>query len=222
VAQATAALRELAALHAPRWGDPSLARIEWLEGPSGERARITSDFYRLVLAGFVERFGPKLDASAVRIIERLAEVLDHELALDDAPQTIIHRDFRVDNLLFGDGITAPPVTVVDWQTLGRGAAASDVAYFLGASLRSEERRANERALVELYLSELARRGVRDLDSDRFFDQYRRHSTSGIVMAVVASMVVEVTERGDAMFLAMARRHAAHAIDADVASLWKRS
>ena len=40
------------------------------------------------------------------------------------------------------------------------------------------------------------------------------------MAVVASMIVEVTERGDAMFLAMARRHAAHAIDAETESMWR--
>jgi hypothetical protein len=40
------------------------------------------------------------------------------------------------------------------------------------------------------------------------------------MAVVASMIVEVTERGDAMFLAMARRHAAHGIDAEVESMWR--
>jgi aminoglycoside phosphotransferase (APT) family kinase protein len=173
-----------------------------------------------VLPGFLGRFGAKLDAAAVRLIERLAGVLASELALDDAPQTIVHRDFRVDNLLFGDGATAPPVTVVDWQTVGRGPAASDVAYFLGASLRSAERRAHERELLALYLDELARRGVRDLDRARFFDQYRRHSISGIVMAVVASMIVEVTERGDAMFLAMARRHAAHAIDTEVESLWK--
>ena len=115
---------------------------------------------------------------------------------------------------------APPVTVVDWQTVGRGPAASDVAYFLGASLRSADRRNHERELLALYVDELGRRGVGGLDRDRFFDHYRRHSISGIVMAVVASMIVEVTERGDAMFLAMARRHAAHAIDTDVESLWK--
>ena len=112
------------------------------------------------------------------------------------------------------------MTVVDWQTVGRGPAASDVAYFLGASLRRADRREHERELLALYVDELGRRGVDGLDRDRFFDQYRRHSISGIVMAVVASMIVEVTERGDAMFLAMARRHAAHAIDVDVESLWR--
>jgi hypothetical protein len=34
------------------------------------------------------------------------------------------------------------------------------------------------------------------------------------MAVVASMIVKQTERGDEMFLAMANRHAQHADDLD--------
>ena len=73
--------------------------------------------------------------------------------------------------------------------------------------------------MRLYARELRRRGV-GVGDDRVYEEYRRHSTSGIVMAVVASMIVEVTERGDAMFLAMARRHAAHAIDIDVEALWR--
>ena len=219
VGQAAAAMVELAGLHAPRWGDRSLRGIEWLEGPSPDRARTLGDFYVQVLPGFFERFGAQLDPAAVRVIERLGGVLHRELALDDAPETIVHRDFRVDNLLFGDGESAPRVTVVDWQTVARGPAASDVAYFLGASLRPEDRRANEGELLGIYVEELRRQGVRDVDSARFTDEYRRHSTSGIVMAVIASMVVEVTPRGDEMFLAMARRHSAHAIDADVELLW---
>jgi Phosphotransferase enzyme family len=219
VDQAAAAIIELAALHAPRWGDSSLYAIDWLEGPSAERARTVGDAYAQLLPGFLERFGSQLDGAAIGIIERLAHVLHRELALDDAPQTIVHRDFRVDNLLFGDGAAAPRVTVVDWQTVARGPAASDLAYLLGASVRTEDRRRHERELVRLYASELRHRGVSVVE-DRVLEEYRRQSTSGIVMAVVASMIVEVTARGDAMFLAMARRHAAHAIDAGVESLWR--
>jgi hypothetical protein len=72
VAQARAALVELAALHAPRWGDPSLEAIEWLEGPGAARAAATADLYAQVLPGFLERFGDRLDASAAGLIERLA------------------------------------------------------------------------------------------------------------------------------------------------------
>ena len=38
------------------------------------------------------------------------------------------------------------------------------------------------------------------------------------MAVVASMIVGHTERGEAMFAAMATRHLTHALDLDARSL----
>jgi hypothetical protein len=38
------------------------------------------------------------------------------------------------------------------------------------------------------------------------------------MAVGASMLVERTERGDAMFMVMAERHAQHALDLNAMSL----
>jgi len=38
------------------------------------------------------------------------------------------------------------------------------------------------------------------------------------MAIVASMVVQRTERGDLMFLTSTRRHAQHALDEDAPAL----
>jgi hypothetical protein len=38
------------------------------------------------------------------------------------------------------------------------------------------------------------------------------------MAVIASMLVERTPRGDLMFMAMAARHARHALDLDAAAV----
>jgi hypothetical protein len=38
------------------------------------------------------------------------------------------------------------------------------------------------------------------------------------MAIVASMVVRRTERGDEMFVAMAERHGRHALDVDAEAL----
>ena len=42
------------------------------------------------------------------------------------------------------------------------------------------------------------------------------------MAVIASMIVEQTERGDAMFIAMASRHAAQALDLGLEALLVRA
>jgi hypothetical protein len=44
------------------------------------------------------------------------------------------------------------------------------------------------------------------------------ATPGYVMAVIASVLVGRTERGDAMFMAMANRHAAQALDLDATEL----
>jgi hypothetical protein len=45
-----------------------------------------------------------------------------------------------------------------------------------------------------------------------WDQYRLFATSGYIMAIVASMLVKQTERGDAMFAAMANRHGQQMLD----------
>jgi hypothetical protein len=61
------------------------------------------------------------------------------------------------------------------------------------------------------------RGV-DLDWDDCWEQYRRFTFAGLIMAIAASMLVEQTTRGDDMFMAMANRHGRHALDLDAESL----
>ena len=48
----------------------------------------------------------------------------------DAPHTLIHRDFRVDNMHFDAGV---PV-VFDWGSVGHGGGLYDYAYFVAGSL----------------------------------------------------------------------------------------
>lgn len=91
---------------------------------------------------------------------------------------------------------------------------SDVSYFLGAGLPTELRRSHERELVEGYHQQLLASGVDGYEFDECWNDYRRFSFSGLLMAVIASMIVGQTERGDDMFMAMATRHAQQAIDLD--------
>jgi hypothetical protein len=53
-----------------------------------------------------------------------------------------------------------------------------------------------------------------LTADDAWLEYRRYTFAGFVMAVVASMIVKQTPRGDEMFMAMANRHGVHAADLD--------
>lgn len=220
VDEAAAAVDELVALHAPRWGDPSLATVgEWLGPRLVGGGDALADAWRMMLPGFVERFEGRLDDTTLAVAERFVDVVDAWVQPLDGPVTITHNDYRLDNLLFGLDPTDNSTTcaVVDWQTVGVGPGVADVSYVLGAGLLPDERRRVERDLLARYLDGLAAAGV-DLDAERAWWEYRRTAPAGLVMAVFASMVVGPGERSDEMFLAMANRHAAQMADLGVPDL----
>ena len=108
--------------------------------------------------------------------------------------------------------------MVDWQTAVWAGAAFDVAYFIGGCLSAEDRRAHQDDLLAHYHDALCRLGVRDYTLDQLRADARAESFAGVLMAIVASMVVERTERGDLMFLTSTMRHAQHALDEDAPAL----
>lgn len=109
-------------------------------------------------------------------------------------------------MLFGTTPAAPPPTVVDWQTVSVDIGPNDIAYYCGAGLAPDVRAEHERSLVERYAIGLRAHGVAVTD-DGIWDGYVLGSATGLFMAVLASQIVERTERGDEMFAVLAERHA---------------
>ena len=210
--QAAIAVGELVRLHAPRWGDPALATLPWLHrDPEANRAFLAGLLPSL-WDGFRDRYGPQLGPEVHRAGDSLFAALGRYLSPDSAQSTVVHGDYRLDNLLFDD--ERATVAVVDWQMAAHGPALGDVAYFIGAGLLPDDRRPHEADLVRRYHHGLVAAGVTGYEWERCWRDYRRASLGGLVMAVAASMLVERTDRGDEMFLAMAHRHAQHALDLD--------
>ena len=162
--------------------------------------------------GFRERYSDRIEPIVHEAGAVLFGNVEKYLAEDPAPHTVVHGDFRLDNLLFAPGERRKLVGVVDWQTVAYGPAMRDVAYFIGAGLHAADRRHAEQALVRRYHAGLTENGVVDYEWSDCWEDYRRGTWSGLVMAVAASMLVERTDRGDDMFMTMAHRHAQHAID----------
>lgn len=209
---ATAAVAELVNLHAPRWGDPTLAELDWLHGDPDAMATLLKQVMPVLWAGFQERYAADLEPHVKQAGDLVFSQMDAWYSGDHV-RTVTHADYRLDNLLLSpDGA----ITVVDWQTCVDGVGPSDVAYFLGAGLAEDERREVEERLVRDYHAGLLARGVTGYDWDRCWTDYRRGTWAGFLMAVGASMSVKRTDRGDQMFLTMAGRHARHAIDLDAA------
>ena len=217
VAQAELAMDEAVRLHGPRWGDPSLAQLGWLrrEGGGGLGAAVP-----FVWDSFVERYGDRLAPVTVECGRELAGLVSTVDARPPRAPTAIHFDFRLDNMLFAaDGVSARPLTVVDWQTVQLGSGVHDVAYFLGNAFEPDVRRSCERRLVGRYHAALVDRyGVGDYPFEECWEEYVTFSYSSLVMAMFASMMVGRTDRGDAMFMAMANRSAQMAADLDAASV----
>ena len=128
------------------------------------------------------------------------------------PRCLIHNDFRPDNMLFLPEDSARPVVVVDWQTVGVGCGASDIAYYLGTAFDAESRRAVEQGLFARYREGLLARGISATETDALWPACTRAAIAGFNMGVTASMMVVQTPRGDEMFLAMCSRSAAMVLD----------
>lgn len=121
-----------------------------------------------------------------RVLRHLARTSWHQ---GNTPQTLIHGDARVGNMLFSAGLfdkskgDVPPVTLIDWQALRWGRAAFDLNYFLLLSLESETRASHEDALIAHYHQALCAAGVTDYSLEDLRDDSRH------VLVLVFSLLV---------------------------------
>ncbi|WP_426574000.1 phosphotransferase family protein [Aquihabitans sp. McL0605] len=206
--RAEAAVRNLAGLHAPRWCDPELHHLEFLSGPTAtdeESAAFLGEVATGATEEFIERYAADLaDADAATLRDAAAAVPAWLMARPE-PFSVVHGDYRLDNLMFG--ADADDVVAVDWQTLSVGPPLRDVAYFLGTSITTEARRADEVRLVATYHDALVARGIEGYSADRCFEDYRIGQLHGPLITTVGAIYSPAARSAaaDEMFLAMARR-----------------
>jgi Phosphotransferase enzyme family len=115
--------------------------------------------------------------------------------------SLLHGDFRLDNMLFDRNT----ITVVDWQTLGVGLPARDLAYFTATSLDPELRSTVERDLVDTYHRSLCDYGVSGYDSEICWYDYRLGMLQALLISALGFAFATATDRGDDMVLTMLSR-----------------
>lgn len=211
IADAERAMDQAAALHGPRWGDATLANIPWLMPKEGLSDYLVGGFPGF-LAAFHERYDDMLEPEYMAFCDEFGTRIADYMTPRDVPLAPQHTDFRLDNMLFDANDGADPLAVLDWQSIGVGSGMLDVAYFNGAGLLADDRRKHEQALFDRYLERLKSYGVKDYDRNAAWKDYRLGILQGVFTSIFASVGTVRTERGDQMFMTMARRHCQHAID----------
>jgi aminoglycoside phosphotransferase (APT) family kinase protein len=217
-AQARACVETIGRFHATWWDTPKLGALGWLPHRNIQPSR-----YHAAWPKFRQIVGPLLPASAVALGDQLGTHLEDLLCrIEKYPHTIVHSDFRADNLLFDDVSSPRPVVVLDWQLAIRGMGALDVARLLCGSLASPERATSEMAVLEFWHGTLEAGGVRGYSFPQALDDYRRCALVCLYYPVTIHEAEEAAgRRGAALAHEQIERFFAAALELDVASLLPR-
>ena len=100
----------------------------------------------------------------------VAAVPDLSRRIARSPQTLVHGDLRLDNLMFGQAPGQSPVIAIDW-IVTFSAAIHDLAYLLTQNLQIGERRRHERRLVARYQQRLQENGIAGYSAEQAWEDY---------------------------------------------------
>lgn len=150
-----------------------------------------------------DRMSPYVRRAGEALAPRIGALMD--LAFEQ-PRTLMHGDFRADNMMFEAGASTAPFALVDWQIVMQGPAAFDLAYMLSGSLDVETRRAGQEALIARYHGGLVRAGVADYSLAQAREAFRVCAMLAWCWPVVAIGSLDFdSPRGLALFHAWAER-----------------
>ena len=182
--------------------------LDFISGFTAETADFTGEITVTAAEQFVDRYRQDLsDVDAATLTASAAAIKDWLRAGQD-PFAVLHGDYRLDNLMFGE---APDdVVAVDWQTLSIGPPAATSPTSWGRASTRTRDGPTEEGLVAAYHGELLARGVTGYDADRCFDDYRLGQLQGPLITMLGAIFATAvrSDAADRMFMAMARRSCA--------------
>ena len=206
-------------LHASFWNQ--LNGISWLPNMSGsdnaKNMALGCEAGWPQLQKIFGKFVPdNIKAKRERYLEAIPSL---QKQLDQHPKTLIHGDFRMDNMLFGQAPEHDSLMVVDFQGPLKGNGIHDVGYLLSHSAKTEVRREHERNLIERYSSGLIDAGVKDYSFEKAWNDYRIGVLySWTVAVVIAGTMDPANDRGFAWMSKMVERNGTAINDLDCLSL----
>ena len=196
--EAALALRAIAGFHAYWWKSEKLEGFDWLTGsPSDSDAATTwvLNQYCKAFPIFVDKAGTLLTDAAKAFGEQLPQKLTDKPRCGKLPQTLVHGDFRLENMFFGTSLGEPGFAVIDWQDISRGEGVWDIAWFIGGCFQvTSKRQVEEQQLLKIYHETLKANGVSGYTFEACWKDYRLAMSRYFLQAVL--MVASLNPEND--------------------------
>ncbi len=185
------AIDELAQWHATWWGqgDDLAAR--------GLTVSLADPIYPAILPMVFDEGWQKI-TSEMEVAQEIRDIAPGWSAamprlltdLSSGTNTMVHGDYRGDNILFNEDGS---VVLLDFQLIGTGTGAYDLAYMVTQSLDVDIAASHERELFNRWLDGLAAAGV-SYDADQAWLDYRKAALFCLVYPVVASRGMDLSDK----------------------------
>lgn len=216
--QAHTVIDAAAALHSAWFDRPELHALTWMPDISDPMSASVGAMFDLGWPTFLARYQDSLPERVLRWCESFApQVVEWIQTYAAWPLTLIHGDFRLDNMFFDP---EGSMTLIDWQLSMRAPSTTDLVYFLGTNLPTEMRRAVQDDLIERYSRAMRVGGVPDEWSDpaRITQGYAEGCLFYCTSFAASILTLDpANERGASLMDALVRRAFSAADDLDAGS-----
>jgi hypothetical protein len=136
----------------------------------------------------------KMPDSIMQVGPRFGPAVAGLLAsLSRGPNTLAHGDFRADNMMFDKDNS---LVVLDFQLIGTGIGAYDLAYFITQSITADDASKYERELFDRWIDGVLSGGApKDLvDKKTLWENYRSAALFCLAYPIIASRGMDLTDK----------------------------
>jgi hypothetical protein len=194
IGDARRAVDGLAAMHAKWWGKadalaadgttislgdpiyPAIVPMVFAEGWEKCTKEIT-------MPDSIMQVGPRFGNAVAPLLASLAK----------GPNTLAHGDYRADNMFFDE---QNKLVVLDFQLIGTGIGAYDLAYFITQSIAADDASKHERELFDRWIDGVLSGGAPKelVDKKALWEHYRSAALFCLAYPIVASRGMDLSDK----------------------------
>lgn len=218
--QMLVAFRRAAELHGRFWGRAT--EFEWLLYQIDMRSILfrRDAIFRPGVQPAIDRFPEQFGGNRADIVRRITEqYIDLFLHALGGEPTIIHGDYRTDNMFLVDVDGRADIIAFDWQNTMGGNGAHDIAYFCSQSADADVQADAAMDALRLYHDTLLDAGVKGYSFDECLERYRYNLLVTMITPIAISGTLDQgNDRGVALGRTLLERSFAALEGMDCAAL----